>query len=147
MKTIIIHHLQEMWDSGLQMHGTSFEEQLENVYQHLLAETYDCVIVTNFEAGFNLEDSQYPLNDFNPIVYDYCYGWERESFEGCDYIEGIDFCDGGAHSEVVMIDEWMHKLTGEIYICGAFDGECIEDLEIALDGANKTFKRLNDLIT
>lgn len=147
MKTIIIHHLQEMWNDGLERYGTSFEIELEKVLEHLNEVDYDKVIVTNFEAGFDLEDSQYPLKAFNPVIYDYCYGWEREQVEDYGYIENKDYCEGGMHSEVVLIDGWMHDLQGEIFICGAFDGECIEDLEIALEGANKPFNRLNHLIT
>ena len=148
MKTIIIHHVQEMWNTGLvNFHNTSFEEMLEKVVEHLDTTHYDRVIVTNFEAGFDVEESQYPLKRFYPEVYDYMYGWEREEVASWgDREYGLDYIDGGSHSEVVLIDEWMHELEGEIDICGAFDGECIEDLEIALAGAGKEFNRLEHLI-
>jgi hypothetical protein len=75
------------------------------------------------------------------------YGWERKEVEGWgDRKEGVDFVDGGSHSEVVLVDEWMHELEGEIFLCGAFDGECIEDMEIALQGAGKEFERIEGLI-
>ena len=60
---------------------------------------------------------------------------------------GTKWTLGGNHSEVVIVPEWMENLKGEVFICGAFDGECIEDLEIALKGANKEFKRVEHLIT
>jgi len=137
-----------MWDSGLRMfHDTNFFEMLDNVIEHIDNSNYSKIIVTNFEAGFDLDDEQKKLQRFFPEVYDYMYGWEREEVESWgDRIEGKDFCDGGSHSEVVLIDEWMHNLEGEIDICGAFDGECIEDLEIALQGAGKEFNRLEHLI-
>jgi len=147
MKTIIIHHLQEMWDVGLKKLGTSFDEMMENVVQHLREVKYDYVIVTNFEAGFNLDEEQYQLSEFNTTVHDYMYGWEREEVEGWgEREEGVDFVEGGSHSEVVLVYQWMRELSGEIHLCGAFDGECIEDMEIALLGAGKEFKRIEELI-
>tara|TARA_B110000908_G_C10072360_1_gene365698 strand:+ start:232 stop:642 length:411 start_codon:yes stop_codon:yes gene_type:complete len=135
-----------MWNTGLENMGTDFETELQKVCEHLSENKYDKVIVTNFEAGVHLDDEQYPLSEFYPQVFDYCYGWERESVEESGHVEGVEFCTGGTHSEVVLIDEWMHELEGKVYLCGAFDGECIEDMEIALEGAGKEFERIEELI-
>ncbi len=78
MRTIIIHHVQEMWDSGLQKYGKNFHSEIEKIYTHLLENNYNRVIVTNFEAGFTLDEEQHILSEFNPEVYDYMYGWERD---------------------------------------------------------------------
>ena len=142
--TIIIHHLQEMWDSGLQNMGTSFERQLELVVKHLEQNCYDDVIVTNFEANQDLDDEQWPLAQYYPTVYDYAYGWEKSMMD--TFGDVCTIVEGGNHSEVVIVDDWMKELQGEIFLCGAFDGECIEDMEIALEGAGKTFKRIEELI-
>ena len=144
MKTIIIHHLQMMWNASLEKYGTSFEEQLEKLIDHLNQNHYDNVIVTNFEAGRDLDPEQYPLIEFCPMVYDYMYGWEKEEVES--WGNEITYVDGGSHSEVVIVDDWMKELTGDIFLCGAFDGECIEDMEIALAGAGKEVNRIEELI-
>ena len=77
-------------------------------------------------------------------VHDYGYGWEKDCLT--DYPN--DFVQGGSHSEAVMIACWMRDLkkTDSISICGAFDGECIEDLEIALSSLDLPFKRIESLI-
>ena len=142
MKTIIVHHVQKMWDSGLQRLGTDFHSEIEKIYEHLSQEQYDNVIVTNFEAGFGLDEEQSILSEFYPTVYDYCYGWTEDSLDK-NYHEWVE---GGNHSEVVLIDDWMKELEGEVYLCGAFDGECIEDMEIALSGAGINFNRIEHLI-
>lgn len=145
IKLLIIHHVQQMWDAGLRNKGTSFDEVLWNVYLHIKQNDYDHVIVTNFEAGQMLDNEQAILGEFYPAVYDYCYGWTRADVE--DYYDGFDFCDGGGHSEVVLVEDWMRELKGkDVYLCGAFDGECIEDMEYALRSAGVAYKRLNDLI-
>ena len=60
---------------------------------------------------------------------------------------GVTITLGGNHSQVVEVPEWLSKLTGhEVSLCGAFRGECIEDMEIALSAANVTFNLLNNLI-
>lgn len=159
MRTIIIHHLQVMWDRGLRNLGTDFETELEKVVEHLREEQYSRVIVTNFEANFGLDFEQEILQEFNPVVYEYMYGWELdtrvftnedisvlENGQTVNCKQDICWTLGGNHSDVVIVDDWMKELQGDIFICGAFDGECIEDLEIALEGAGKDFKRINELI-
>ena len=137
-----------MWDNPLQNRGTSFYEELQKVCEHLSENSYDLVIVTNFEAGFDLDKEQWSLNMFNPQVEDYMYSWEKEEVEQWPgYKEGIDYCQGGTHSEVVLTPEWLRNLNGVIHLCGAFDGECIEDMEYALEGAGKKYKRIEHLIT
>lgn len=142
MKTIIIHHVQAMWNSGLEGFGTSFDEVLEKVYEHLSENYYDRVIVTNFEAGFDLDDEQIMLSEFCPVVHDYGYGWEKEMIDP----DVQDWTDGGNHSEIVLIDDWMKELPKEVDLCGAFDGECIEDMEIALESLDISVNRLENLI-
>lgn len=147
MKTIIIHHVQEIWNDGLINYGTSFTEQIRCIYEHLSESNYDRVIVTNFEASRDLDKGQYSLKEFNPEVYDYGYGWEEIEVQSWpDMVKDVNYCDGGSHSEVVLIDDWMRTLEGEVYLCGAFDGECIEDMEIALNYVGKEFERLESLI-
>ena len=158
MKTIIIHHVQEMWNTGLENAGTSFEEVIEKIAQHLDDNYYDKIIVTNFESH-ELEDCQYLFNEHCTEVYEYGYGWDAESFGLSDsniaLIEngqsalsnyGQRVILGGSHSEVLPVDGWIEDLIGDIYICGAFDGECIDDLETVLNGAGKKFTRIKELI-
>lgn len=159
MKTLIIHHLQPMWENGYKMFNTSFDEMLENVYNHINEVGYDKIIITNFEAGMDLEDEQYPLNDFYNELQDYMYGWELNgqgfTDEEVEAIEdgqvvtdeyGTKWGQGGNHSEIVMVSDWMEDLDGEVFLCGAFDGECIEDMELALGHANVEFNRVESLI-
>lgn len=161
MKTLIIHHLQPMWNSGLNNFGTSYWEMLDEVCTHLQENDYDNVIVTNFEAGFDLEDEQQPLREFcYPTVHDYMYGWEfecaeideqqKEDIENGKIVEdafNTSWALGGSHSQIVLIPEWMKDLKNdEVYICGAFDGECIEDLEIALGALDIEPNRIENLI-
>jgi len=126
--------------------GRSFDEYLEDIVQHLSEENYDNVIVTNFEADLDLEPEQLPLADFYPEVRDYTYGWEKEEVKSWNWIEGKDFCRGGTHSEVVLTPHWLRSLQNDIFLCGVFDGECIEDIEYALTGSNKHFIRIEHLI-
>jgi hypothetical protein len=46
----------------------------------------------------------------------------------------------------VYIADWMRSLSGDVYISGAFEGECIEDLEIALSHLRIEFKKVRQLI-
>lgn len=142
MKSLIIHHLQECWDTSLRMYGTSFEDMLEAMYGYLCenSDRYNMVILTNFESH-QMEFSQGLLEEFVTHVHNYDYGWSKDMLDA-DYHEWVE---GGSHSDVVLIDDWMKDLV-EVDLCGAFDGECIEDITIALESQGVLVNRIESLI-
>ena len=147
MKTIIIHHVQEMWHHGLKQHGSGITEMVAKVYHHLKVNNYDKVIVTNYDSTGELEEVQKVFRFFYPKVYDYAYGWERsEVHSDSGLIEGIDYCEGKIESEIVYMPKWLRALKGEVFLCGAFNTECIDDMECALLGAEINVTRIDELI-
>lgn len=146
MTTLIIHHLESMWESGYQQFGESFEGLCEKVLLYIQEHEadFDQIILTRFEDN-RLENVHHwtGLADYINQVEDYGYGWTKESIE---YLDDDDWCEGGQHSEIVMVDEWMKSLRGKVAICGAFDGECIDDLETALDHLEVDYDRIEELI-
>lgn len=142
---LIIHHLEPMWESGYRRFGTSFDELQEKVVEFLSENPFGRVILTRFEDWRASCEDGYCWQLLNLIneVQSYAYGWEANCLE-----EFPDrFCKGGNHSEAVLIDDWIVALRGcNVTICGAFDGECIEDLEIALRHVGIDFKREESLI-
>lgn len=146
MRVLIIHHLETCWENGYRKFGTSFEELQEKFLRHLRAARYDKVILTRFE-DFALGDDYFPeLAEKISVVHEYGYGWPAEALTE-KMADGYSFAPGGTHSEAVMLTPWMRELQGaQVRIAGAFDGECVEDLEIALRAVGVAFKRLEKLI-
>ena len=145
MRVLIIHHLESVWSEGYKRYGTSFWKEAEKVRQHLEEIDYDIVILTRFEE-WELGDEHYEagLEDHITAVHTYSYGWCKEMAENDPQGK---YVEGGAHSEMVQIAEWMQGLSAcNVNICGAFDGECIEDLEIALTALGVEYRRLEGLI-
>lgn len=146
MSVLIMHHLEEIWDKALRNHGTSFDQMVEKVAEHLEENDYSLVILTKFE-GIQFDEGHFPIAHHINVVHEYAYGWEREQVEQYGWEEGVAYCDGGTHSEVVLLDEWMKHLPKEdVHIAGAFDGECIDDLETALDFLEVNYNRIESLI-
>lgn len=112
----------------------------------------------------DFDGEQYPvqrsLTEFIHNVHTYCYGWDfdmikneddeiPEKNENGEYTteHGETYCEGGSHSQIVLVDDWMKQLPKEnVFISGAFDGECVEDLEIALTHLNIDYTRVSSLI-
>lgn len=141
MKVLIIHHLEPIWQDEYQKFGTSFEELVEKFHEHLSNETYDLVILTRFEE-YRIGEDYWQIAQYIHSVETYAYGWEKQNM-----LDNPDrFCEGGSHSEAVLIEDWMHLADHDVYISGAFDGECIEDLEIALTHCGVKFSRIEALI-
>lgn len=146
MKVFIIHHLEPMWNEGYnRMAGTTFEELQEKFCDFLRENSFDRVILTRFEDWRACPSEGYFQEFLEHVsaVHDYAYGWDRECMES----DPSRFCEGGNHSEFVLVDDWMLKLRGcDVTIAGAFDGECVEDLEIALRHLEIEFRREESLI-
>lgn len=145
MKILILHHVEEMWESGFLSYGTSFEEVVQNILDHIENSEYDQIILTRFEDHeLGIEHHKSGLSAYVDKVYPYMYGWEKSEVENNPHVKWVD---GGSHSEVVPIDDWMEDLHDhDVDLCGAFDGECIEDMEMALNGIGVRFNRLESLI-
>ena len=147
MRVLIIHHLERCWDLPMRRYGTSFEEQADKVLRHIEAQEpeYDRIILTRWEEPqLGQEHYDQGIAGYIDVVEEYGYGWEKIPGE-----EGIDWAEGGNHSRYVMLCPWMHELynaKAQVDLCGAFDGECIEDMELALQAVGVKYKRLNHLI-
>jgi len=129
MKVLIIHHLEEMWQAGYKKFGTDYESLQELFVEYLTENEFDHVILTRFE-DWKLGDEHYLIAPFINKVYDYAYAWDAECLEN----DPDNFVKGGDHSEAVLITDWIKNLRGhEVYLSGAFIGECLEDIQIALE--------------
>lgn len=165
-KVLIIHHLEPEWSEAyMRVGGITFEKLCKKTAKHIKKSDYSRVILTQFNPiGLHESYPYEPLIGKIDEIHEYGYGWELESF---NFIEmdaetvaeslenGELVCDqhgqyltkGGYHSQVVLVDDWMFELAGhEVDLCGAFDGECIEDMEIALAAAGVSFNRISKLI-
>lgn len=144
MTVLLIHHLQTCWDQSLFKISGKYSEEIATELVEFLSENhYDRVILTQFD-NWQFEDMHHysGLSQFVHECHEYGYGWEAEMFD-----DESDYIDGGNHSEVVYTPDWIKNLKGcEVHLCGAFDGECIEDMEIALSHCVGDFKRLEQFI-
>lgn len=155
MKTLVIHHLELTWQNGYANVGTTFDELARKTIAHIKRAKYDRVILTQFE-NWQAQDEHHEsgIAELIDEWHDYGYAWELDNDvedihdeNGFIYEHGNKYVDGGNHSRYVLIDTWIEKLKGHnVSICGAFDGECIEDLEIALRACDIKFKRIENLI-
>ena len=116
---------------------------MDKFIDHLENTPYDKVILTRFEE-YGLTSEYTPIEVWIDELYVYAYGWDENDRNTNPELEWVE---GGGHSDYVIVEEWMKNLAKhQVYISGAFDGECIQDLEYALRGANVNFQRINDLI-
>ena len=146
MKVLIIHHLEPIWQKGYGGFGESFESLQEKFLAYLSENSFQRVILTRFEDWRACSSEGYfsELLDLISEVRDYAYGWEAEMFQ-----DESDYCEGGTHSEVVYLPEWLKQLKkrgAQVTLTGAFEGECIEDMEIALSHLEIPFTKARSLI-
>jgi hypothetical protein len=147
MKTLIIHHVEFQWENALRERGYELEGCCMKIAAYLNENDFSRVILTRMEdtklqmchhvSGLDLHISD---------VEEYGYGWDRDMIDVDKELEanGERFVEGGQHSDLVWVPGWLENLQKEIHLCGCFDGECIEDMEIA--AAGKKVVRIEHLI-
>ena len=150
MKILIIHHLDPHWEVGYNRAGTSFDDLQVKFLKHLNRVKYDKVILTRFD-DYRLTEEYFPeFAQKVDKVENYSYGWEKDQVEAeieeCSE-KPENWAEGGNHSDMVWLAPFIRKLKDEdVTISGAFDGECLEDLEIALKACGVKYKRNEKLI-
>lgn len=167
MAILLAHHLEEFWDESLKKYDTSFDEEVEKLsdfIKHSGVEI-DKIIVTSFE-NFDWDVGHFPLiqtaESLNiPIeLQTYGYGMQRitsdeDSMERYpDEQENITWCYGerdyherdGEEQDVLDIEDWMIELRGsDVILVGAFEGECLNDMETILKSQEIDFHKVEEL--
>lgn len=143
MSCLIIHHIESQWSRVMKQRGRDFYEYLEHLHDYLQHTNFHKVFLTRMEDT-RFEECHYQagVDRYISGVIEYGYGWEGDG----DLESMSDFVQGGTHSQFVWVPEWLRKLPQKIHLCGCFDGECIEDMEIALTSCGKEVIRVEHLI-
>lgn len=163
-KTLLLHHFEPYWDDAMEKYNTSFEEEMEKVcdYIEFHSEIIDNVIITSFEEiNFSLE--------YEPIIElcenlkikitleTYAYGWNYDEIVGMEdnpkyneNTENINWCYGGrdyhCENDILIIDDWIKNLNNSgVLLAGAFEGECINDIETIFDNIGINYEKINEL--
>lgn len=141
-KILLIHHLEPCWNVSMQKYGTSFKREERRAAAWIRKNKPDRVILTRFEH-YRIDSDDYPnLIRLVDNVEEYGYGWS-DDIAGLDHSE---FVAGGTHSQYVWVPNWIRQLKGNIVrVFGAFRGECLEDIEIALTAAKVNHKFVNSM--
>jgi hypothetical protein len=156
--TLLIHHLEEQWRTGLERFGLSPESMALNIIDFLHSPKgrhINDVIFTRFEDHLPC-DTQHPIIDYlkgRGIAHThhvFGYGEVEEMFEGldCTLVEATR--NDAYPGQVVYIDDWHKELKfcQTVLLCGAFEGECIQDAEDMLAHVRGVdgYKKLDELI-
>lgn len=153
MKTLWIHHLQSIWDSGYRRNGTSFEELLLKVANHIKKVHYDKIILTQFE-NYDPEDEHCYIIEaaynkgLNIQFIEYGYGWSKDCFIDSDAQLIPSKRSYSTEDDVIFIDDFLIKMKerGDIVsLCGAFKGECLLDAQTVLRHLKIKFKTISSL--
>lgn len=144
---LIIHHLESQWAGQMIQRGVDIDQFCENVYQYLCEKQPSKCILTRME-DVKLEPIHvgHRLDEWISDIEEYGYGWDEGQVSSHNGYDPDEFVEGGQHSELVWVPDWIKELPNEVHLCGCFDGECIEDMTIALQAAGKNIIRVESLI-
>lgn len=158
-KILFAHHHEPYWEEGLNKYGTSFEKEHLAIIDHILfsGENYDKVITTSFKdispEGIDLliEVCNHKSIEFEHQCYGYGMIRDEHSIDTYPIEELNDtWCFGNRNydteEDVLDIHDWMKDLKGsEVNLVGAFEGECLNDMETIFDSININYSLIPPL--
>ena len=156
--TLLIHHFEETWRDGMSRFGMTPEVMARNIIDFLHSpkgRAINDVILTTWEMPGPCKN-QKSITDYlkaRGIPFEhhvFGYGEERQMYEGqsCTLVQANRYPD--EPDKVVCIEDWHRELrkSASVSLCGAFDGECIQDAEDMLTHVRGAgcYTKLTDLI-
>lgn len=164
MNVLLLQHFESYWEGPLRdLHNTSFEECMNNVLDFVASrDDIDKIIITLFE-DYELNHEYEKLQrlcdkkDIEIEAHTYGYAWYKDPDpEETAYPEStrnIDWCPGTrdhhGEEDVIEITEWQKELKSldcKVFLGGAFEHECLKDMEAALDTLEVNYERVEGLI-
>ena len=157
-RVLILHHVEPCWETALKSYGLTFDRLASKIVDHLRIAGYDRVILTQFEDIKPTEEHFYTgLTGWVDDWYEYGYGWEapKDDYEAVECLGNNKYRiwdqlwtdNTRGHSDIVLIPDWVQELKNDkVFLAGAFDGECIADMQDALDAAGVRYTRVEELI-
>jgi len=163
MNVLILHHFSSYWENGFNNEGTSFENEMGKVTDYIKNTNIDQVILPLFEGEETNYDHYKLVNICSERgimlkVTEYGYNWRIPEDEECylewskENKEGVDWCkstrDDAEEDNIVVIEDWQKELkyANKVLVAGAFEGQCVRDLEDALTAINISYERVEGLI-
>lgn len=148
-KILILHHVEEMWRTGLATYNTNFDEVAANLINYIENSDFDRIILVRYgDAEIGQEHIESGLAAHVNQIESYAYGWDRAEMEQKKPDEeGGTWAEGCPHSEVVLLDDWIKALKGhEVVVTGAFANACVETLTTAMDHCDIDYEEELSLI-
>lgn len=155
MKILWLHHFEDYWNHSLKEFDTNFEKELLKVMNYLENKDIGKVLVTRFLENEESE-CHYPLIRFCNAknirieFKEYGYGFKNnnEEYKKEDYGTEWIYGNRADHDEtdVLPIEEFQRELKNyEVYLGGAFENECLNDVETIMKHLNIDYTKIQEL--
>lgn len=141
MKTLIVHHIEGSFDSHL-----NIVEWIVDAAKHFSENSYEKIIYNVSGLEYHTIDDQiarFLRNNCREFIQDeISWGYDEYHFDTESDVEGVDYIrlDYSA-STIWPIPTWYEGISekDEVFIAGAFDQECVEELRAFLNKVNIAF--------
>lgn len=153
--TLILHHFESHWNHGLSKFGLSIENMSDQIIDFLSNKRPDInnIIITRFEGiDFELEHAKIQQfaedKNIEIRIEEYAYSYYRESFPNSDYDLIIPTRDNSDPDNVLPVMDWQKELKEHksVILAGAFEGECVRDMEDILLYTRGDFEKIDELV-
>lgn len=158
LNTLILHHFESKWNDALQKFDLDMEKMSNQIIDYLSTkgEHINNIVITKTK-GVDVEPEhnkimKYALdNEIQISIQEYGYSYYKENFTD-DELKNEEFIiptrDNKDKDNILPIKEWQKELSlhNTVSIAGAFEGECIRDMEDIVLHTRGEYDKVKELV-
>jgi hypothetical protein len=158
INTLILHHFESHWGDGLAKFSMDMEKMSDQIIDFLSEKRTDInnIIITRFE-GVDYEPEHSKIreyakeHDIDIRIEEYAYSYYPDNFseKQLKTLETVKPTrDNSDHDNILPVDDWQKELKthNSVALAGAFEGECVQDMEDILLHVRGDFDKIDELV-
>lgn len=158
LNTLILHHFESHWSDGLAKFSLDMEKMSDQIIDFLSEKRTDInnIIITRFE-GVDYEPEHTKLreyakeHDIQIRIEEYAYSYYPDNFtdKQLKTLETVKPTrDNSDEDNILPVDNWQKELKehNSVSLAGAFEGECVQDMEDILLHVRGDYNKIDELV-
>jgi len=158
LNTLILHHFESHWSDGLAKFSLDMEKMSDQIIDFLSEKRTDInnIIITRFE-GIGYEPEHTKLreyakeHDIQIRIEEYSYSYYPDNFTDNQLKTLVTVKptrDNSDEDNILPVDDWQKELKDHksVSLAGAFEGECVQDMEDILLHVRGDYNKIDELV-
>lgn len=155
MNILWLHHFEDDWNYSMKEFNTNYEKELIKILNYLENENIDKVLVTRFLKNKSGDCHEFliafcQIKGIQIEFKEYGYGFRNDDnqYKKKDFGKSWIYGNRSGHDEndILIIEDFQRELKNHtIFLGGAFENECLNDVETVMNHLNINYTKIPEL--